>query len=54
LTQISIVTDDLGKPHVEFLGSTKDYVDTLGSLDIQISIADEAEYVVAFAIISQE
>lgn len=50
LTQISINTDQFGKPTVEFLGSTLQYVKKLGNLSFELSIADEAEYVVAFAI----
>jgi holo-[acyl-carrier protein] synthase len=51
ITQIGIETDGNGKPSVVFYGSTKDYVATLGALDFKISLADEAEYVVAFVII---
>lgn len=51
ITQIGIETDPKGKPSVMFYGSTKDYVKSLGDLDIQISIADESEFVVAFVII---
>ncbi len=51
ITQIGIETDAVGKPSVMFYGSTKDYVTTLGSLDFKISLADEADYVVAFVII---
>lgn len=50
LTQISIVNDQLGKPNVELLGVTKEYADKLGIGTWQISIADEQDYVVAFAI----
>lgn len=50
LTQMGINTDGLGKPTVEFFGATKQYIEKLGNFIIQISIADEAEYVVAFAI----
>lgn len=54
LTQIIINTDDLGKPKVSFTGKTKQYIEKLGNLNVQVSIADEAEYVVAFAITTQE
>lgn len=50
LTQISINNDQLGKPSVEFLGSTKKYLEKLGKISLELSIADEAEYIVAFAI----
>lgn len=50
LTNISIVNDELGKPIVELLGVTKDYASKLGIGTWQISIADEQDYVVAFAI----
>jgi holo-[acyl-carrier protein] synthase len=51
ITQIGIETDDKGKPTVMFYGQTKTYIDTLGKLEIQISISDESEYVIAFVII---
>ncbi|HSX19619.1 MAG TPA: holo-ACP synthase [Gammaproteobacteria bacterium] len=51
ITQIGIETDPKGKPSVVFYGRTKEYVATLGALDIQISLADESDYVVAFVII---
>ena len=54
ITQMSITTDELGKPDVTFIGNTKQYVGKLGHFQIQISIADEAEYVVAFAIAIEE
>lgn len=50
LTKISIVNDKLGKPHVELHGSTKEYAIKLGITSWQLSIADERDYVVAFAI----
>lgn len=50
LTNISIVNDQLGKPAVNLSGATKEYADKLGIISWQISIADEQEYVVAFAI----
>jgi holo-[acyl-carrier protein] synthase len=54
LTQVGIETDEFGKPHVVFYGTTKEYVTSLGNLTVQISIADESEFVVAFVIITQE
>lgn len=52
ITQIGIETDAKGKPSVMFYGTTKDYVASLGELDIHISLADESEFVVAFVIIN--
>jgi holo-[acyl-carrier protein] synthase len=54
ITQIGIETDGKGKPSVEFYGTTKAYVTGLGVLDIQISLSDETEYVVAFVIITKQ
>jgi len=52
LTQVGIETDDKGRPTVVFYGKTKDYVDSLGKFEVQISLADEEEFVVAFVVIS--
>lgn len=51
ITQVGIETDLKGKPSVVFYGETKQYIDTLGNLDIQISLSDEADYVIVFVII---
>jgi holo-[acyl-carrier protein] synthase len=51
ITQIGIETDPKGKPSVVFYGTTKEYVASLGVLEVQISLADESEFVVAFVII---
>lgn len=51
ITQVGIETDLKGKPVVVFYGETKKYIDTLGNLDIQISLSDEADYVIVFVII---
>lgn len=53
ITQVGIETDDKGKPSVVFYGKTKDYIASLGALDIHISLSDEADYVVAFVIITK-
>lgn len=53
LTQVGIETDNLGKPEVKFYDQTKQYVDSLGKLEIHISLSDEADYVVAFVLIMQ-
>lgn len=52
ITQIAIETDAKGKPSVAFYGATEQYISALGDLDVQISLADEEDYVVAFVIIS--
>jgi holo-[acyl-carrier protein] synthase len=54
LTQLGIETDPSGKPNVVFYGQTQDYISSIGNLTVQISISDEAEYVVAFVIITQD
>lgn len=53
LTQVGVETDSAGKPSLVFYGQTKEYVKTLGNLDMHLSISDEADYVVAFVIISR-
>ncbi len=53
LTQVGIETDTLGKPQVVFYGKTKQYIDSLGKLELHISLSDEADYVVAFVLITQ-
>lgn len=53
ITQLGIETDANGKPNVMFYGVTKDYIQTLGKLEIDISLSDEAEYVIAFVIITK-
>lgn len=50
ITQVGIETDLKGKPQVAFYGNTELYVATLGIADIQVSISDEADYVIAFVI----
>ena len=50
ITQVGIETDPNGKPQVAFYGITKQFVATLGVAQVHISISDEADYVVAFAI----
>lgn len=50
ITQVGIETDLKGKPKVAFYGNTELYVATLGIADIQVSISDEADYVIAFVI----
>lgn len=53
ITNVGIETDAMGKPSVQFYGKTKNYIDSLGALNFHISLADEAEYVVAFVIITR-
>lgn len=51
ITQVGVETDAKGKPSVMFYGQTKEYVQSLGAIELQISLADEQDYVVAFVII---
>ena len=49
--EISILNDDLGRPHVEFNGITKEYVQKMfPGCEIQISLSDD-EYAVAYCIL---
>jgi holo-[acyl-carrier protein] synthase len=49
---ISILSDNLGKPSVSFHGVTQKYVANLGELKFDISISDDFEYALAFVVIS--
>ena len=50
---ISILSDNLGKPIIEFSGQTQQYVNTLGRLQFEISISDDEQYALAFVIIAR-
>lgn len=50
---ISIVHDTLGKPSAELRGQARERMEALGGTDICLTISDEQEYAVAFAIIEQ-
>lgn len=53
LTQISIIKDNLGKPEVDFLLATKEFVGSLGQITCHISISDEIHYAIAFVILQK-
>ena len=50
LTGISILNDEQGAPFVEFEGKTKSYIENLGPVTIHISVSDEKNHCLAFAI----
>lgn len=52
--EINISNLDNGKPQVNFTGQTKVFVETLKVLDVMISLSDEKEYAVAFALVMVE
>ena len=53
LTQIRIFKDALGKPEVAFLLDTKEFIDSLGKITCHISISDEKNYAIAFALLEK-
>lgn len=53
LHAISVIHDDLGKPLYQFSDELADFLDERG-LSAHLSISDEAEYVVAFAVIEKK
>jgi len=52
-TNISILSNNLGKPTISFSGQTKEYISQRGALHFEISISDDEEYALAFVIITQ-
>lgn len=56
LTNIFITHDNAGKPKLQFARATQDFVNSVAAnvsakLNFHISVADEARYVVAYAIV---
>jgi holo-[acyl-carrier protein] synthase len=49
---ISVLSNELGKPVVHFAAETAQYINALGSINCQISISDEQEYALAFVVIT--
>ena len=50
---IEILRNDLGKPYISFQGSLKNVFTDLEITSSHVSIADETDYVVAFAILEK-
>jgi holo-[acyl-carrier protein] synthase len=50
LSELSIVRDQLGKPEVLLAGKSAKYVHSLGKITLYLSLSDEKEYVLAFAV----
>lgn len=44
--------DQLGRPQVKLLGIAKQFADSAGIYNIQLSITDERKYAMAFAVLS--
>ncbi len=51
--EISVINLDNGKPIVQFIGKSKDYVDALSLKAVHISLSDEQEYALAFVVIEK-
>ncbi len=52
--EISVTNLNTGQPVVTFLGKAKDYIDSLGNITVWISLSDEKDYSLAFAIVTSE
>jgi holo-[acyl-carrier protein] synthase len=50
--QISIHSDELGKPLVELSAAALDRLKALGGDDVMLSLSDEGEMILAFAVLS--
>jgi holo-[acyl-carrier protein] synthase len=50
--QINIYADDLGKPVVELSGEALNRVNALGGQQVLLSLSDEGEMILAFAVLS--
>jgi holo-[acyl-carrier protein] synthase len=49
--QMSIYTDDLGKPVVELAGEALNRAKELGGQDVLLSLSDDGEMILAFAVL---
>jgi holo-[acyl-carrier protein] synthase len=51
---IQILRNSLGKPEVLLSGGAKSYVDSLGITKSHVSLADESNHLLAFAVLENE
>ena len=51
---IQILRNSAGKPEVLLSGKTKSYVENLGIIKSHVSLADESNYLLAFAVLENE
>ena len=54
LSEIEILRDKNGKPFLEPIGSLKQYITDLGITKTHVSLSDEKEYAIAFAILEKK
>lgn len=54
LSEIEIYNNDLGKPEMRLLGATQIFANTLGVSSSHLTIADEKEFAIAFAILEKK
>lgn len=52
--EISVVNSASGKPEVIFLGKSKEFADKLNVAEVMISLSDEKDYALAFAVAVQK
>lgn len=48
--QVEVLRDQAGKPYVNLYGAARQQADELGIINIQVSISNEKDYAVAFAV----
>ena len=53
-SEIKILRDSNGKPFFEPVGSLKKYMDDLGITKTHVSLSDEKEYAIAFAVLEKK
>ena len=51
LSEIEILRDENGKPYFEAIGNLKSFMDNLGISKTHVSLSDEKDYAIAFAIL---
>ena len=54
LTEIGVINDELGRPHLELLGRTSSEAQRRGVVESHISLSDEREFALAFVILCGE
>ena len=53
-SEIQILRNKIGKPYLEPIGSFKDHIDDLGIIKTHVSLSDEEEYAIGFAILEKK
>ena len=53
-SEIEILRDINGKPYFEPIGALKEYLDDLGIAKTHVSLSDEKQYAIAFAVLEKK